>query len=134
MIIMIIGGGRIGSFLAGLMEENKDKVVLIEKDEMKIEKLKKELKNTIVINGDGCSPDVLKKAGILEVSIVVALTGHDEDNLIVCQLAKYEYHVSRVIARINNPKNEWIFTNDMGVDEAVSGARVLAKLIKEEAI
>lgn len=132
MIIMIIGGGRIGSFLAGLMEEKKDKVVIIEKDEMKIEKLKKELKNSIVINGDGCSPGVLKKAGIFESGIVAALTGHDEDNLIICQLAKYEYHVPRVIARINNPKNEWIFTRDMGVDDAVSGARVIAKLIEEE--
>lgn len=131
MSIMIVGGGRIGSFLAELMENNQ-KVVIIEKDEAKIEKLKKSLKST-VIEGDGCNPDTLSRAGILEVNTVVAATGHDEDNLIVCQLAKFEYGVSKVVSRINNPKNEWLFTPDMGVDAAVSGARLIAMLIEEEA-
>lgn len=131
MSIIIVGGGRIGSFLAGLMEE-KQKVVVIEKDEMKIKKLKKDLECTIV-EGDGCSPEVLRMAGILEAETVAAATGHDEDNLIICQLAKFEYGVSKVVSRINNPKNEWLFTSDMGVDAAVSGARLIAMLIEEEA-
>lgn len=131
MSIIIVGGGRIGSFLASLMEE-KQKVIVIEKDESKIKKLKKDLKCTIV-EGDGCSIDVLRKAGILEAETVAASTGHDEDNLIICQLAKFEFGISKVVSRINNPKNEWLFTSDMGVDAAVSGARLIAMLIEEEA-
>lgn len=132
MFIMIVGGGRLGSFLAGLMEEKSEKVIVIEKDESKAEKLRKELKCPVMV-GDGCNPDILRKSGILETEIVVALTGHDEDNLIVCQLAKFEFGVSKVISKINNPKNEWLFAKDMGVDAAVSGARTIAKLIEEEA-
>lgn len=132
MSIMIVGGGSLGSFLASLMEEKKEKVIIIEKEESKVEKLKKDLKNSIIIHGNGCNLDVLKKAGILEAKVVVACTRHDEDNLIICQLAKFEFGVSKVASRINNPKNEWVFTKDMGVDAAVSGARILAKLIEEE--
>jgi trk system potassium uptake protein len=133
MSIIIVGGGRLGSFLAGLMEEKKEKVIVIEKEESEVEKLKKDLKYSTIIYGDGCNPDVLKKAGILEAEITVASTGHDEDNLIICQLAKFEFGVSKVVSRVNNPKNEWFFTKDMGVDAAVSGARMIAKLLEEEA-
>lgn len=133
MSIIIVGGGRIGSFLAGLIEEKNEKVIVIEKEESEIEKLKKDLKHSIIINGNGCDPDVLKNAGILEAEIVVACTGHDEDNLIICQLAKFEFDVLKVVSRIKNPKNEWLFTKDMGVDAAVSGARIIARLIEEEA-
>lgn len=133
MSIFIVGGGRLGSFLAGLMEEKNKKVVLIEKQESEIEKLKKDLKFTTLINGDGCSPEVLKRADLHEADVIVAATGHDEDNLIICQLAKFEFGVAKVISRINNPKNDWFFTKDMGVDAAVSGARMIARLIEEEA-
>ena len=132
MSIMIVGGGSLGSFLASLMEEKKEKVVIIEREESKVEKLKKDLKNSIIIHGNGCNPEVLRKAGILESEIVVASTGYDENNIIICQLAKFEFGVSKVVSRINNPKNEWLFTKDMGVDAAVSSARILAKLIEEE--
>ncbi|MFU0783085.1 MAG: Trk/Ktr K+ transport system regulatory component TrkA/KtrA/KtrC, RCK domain [Thermoanaerobacterium thermosaccharolyticum] len=131
MSIMIVGAGRLGSYLAQLMQERNEKVVVVEKDESRIEKLKRELKCNIVV-GDGCNSDTLKKAGIIGTEIVVAATGHDEDNLIICQLAKYEFGVSRVVSRINNPKNEWLFTRDMGIDAAVSSARIIAKLIEEE--
>lgn len=132
MSIMIVGGGSLGAFLAELMEEKKEKVVLIEKEEGKIEKLKKDLKNSVIIHGNGCNIEVLKNAGIYEAEVVVACTRHDEDNIIICQLAKFEFGVSKVVSRINNPKNEWIFTKDMGVDAAVSSARILARLIEEE--
>lgn len=132
MSIMIIGGGSLGAFLAELMEVKKEKVVLIEKEEGKIQKLKKDLKNSIIVQGNGCNIDVLKNAGIYEAEAVVACTRHDEDNIIICQLAKFEFGVSKVVSRINNPKNEWLFTKDMGVDAAVSSARILARLIEEE--
>ncbi|AFK87339.1 MULTISPECIES: potassium channel family protein [Thermoanaerobacterium] len=132
MSIMIVGAGRLGLYLAQLMKERQEKVVVVEKDESKMDKLRKEL-NCEVVVGDGCNSDVLKKAGIIGTDIVVAATGHDEDNLIICQLAKYEFGVSRVVSRINNPKNDWLFTKDMGVDAAVSSARIIARLIEEEA-
>lgn len=132
MSIMIVGAGRVGSFLAELMEGKNKQVILIEKDESKLEKLRKDLTCSITI-GDGCNSDTLRKAGIIDVDIVVAATGHDEDNLIICQLAKFEFGVSRVVSRINNPKNEWLFTKDMGVDAAISSARIIARLIEEEA-
>lgn len=132
MSIMIVGGGSLGSFLASLMEEKNEKVVIIERDESKVEKLKKDLKKSIIIHGNGCNSDVLRNAGILECEVVVACTRHDENNIIICQLAKFEFSVSKVVSRINNPKNEWLFTKDMGIDAAVSSARILAKLIEEE--
>ena len=132
MRIIIVGGGQLGSYLAGLLESEHEKVVLIEKEDGKIDRLKSEFKNVIVISGDGSNPDVLKSAGIHDANVVVAATGHDEENLMVCQLAKFEFGVEKVISRINNPKNEWLFVRDMGVDAAVSGARILAKLIEEE--
>ena len=132
MSIMIVGGGSLGSFLASLMEEKKEKVVIIERDESKVEKLKKDLKKSIIIHGNGCNSDVLRNAGILKCEVVVACTRQDENNIIICQLAKFEFGVSKVVSRINNPKNEWLFTRDMGIDAAVSSARILAKLIEEE--
>lgn len=132
MSIMIVGGGSLGSFLASLMEEKNEKVVIIERDESKVEKLKKDLKKSIIIHGNGCNSDVLRNAGILECEVVVACTRHDENNIIICQLAKFEFSVSKVVSRINNPKNECLFTKDMGIDAAVSSARILAKLIEEE--
>lgn len=132
MSIMIVGGGSLGAFLAELMEEKKEKVVLIEKEEGKIEKLKRDLKNSVIIHGNGSNIEVLKNAAIYEAEVVVACTRHDEDNIIICQLAKFEFGVSKVVSRINNPKNEWLFTKDMGVDAAVSSARILARLIEEE--
>jgi trk system potassium uptake protein TrkA len=132
MAIMIVGGGRLGSFLADLlMDEKKERIIIVEKDESKVERLQRDLKCSI-ISGDGCNPDVLRKAGVLEVKTVVAATGDDEDNIIICQLAKFEFRVPRVIARVSSPKNEWLYTKDMGVDAAVSSARSIARLLEEE--
>jgi trk system potassium uptake protein TrkA len=82
--------------------------------------------------GDGCKPQVLLDAGIQSADAVVAATGDDEDNLVVAKLAKHEYGAGRVIARVNNPKNEWLFTPKMGVDVAISHAALLARIIHEE--
>ncbi len=85
-----------------------------------------------LILGDGCNPGVLRDAKISEMGAVVAVTGDDEDNLVVAKLAKHEYQIGRVIARINNSKNEWLFTPKMGVDLAVSHVAMLARVIHEE--
>lgn len=132
MDILIVGGGKVGSHLASILHANSHQVTLIERNEQIVGRLKLELREVKIIHGDGCNPPTLSEAGIRRVQAVVATTGDDEDNLVIAKLAKYEYRVGRVIARINNPKNEWLFTKRMGVDIAVSHAALLASLIQEE--
>lgn len=129
MNIIIIGGGNVGYYLAERLSE-KHYVVLIEKEEKLSESIASKL-NCLVISGDGTDPDVLKKGGIQKTDIVAAVTGNDEDNLIICQIAKEMFNVKKVVARINNPKNEKTF-NELGVDVAISGTSLLAKVIEEE--
>jgi trk system potassium uptake protein TrkA len=82
-----------------------------------------------VVTGDACEPSVLDRIGLDTVETVVAATGDDEDNLVVSLLAKRYYSVPRVVARVNNPKNTWLFTQDWGVDTAVSAPAVLTWLL-----
>ena len=86
----------------------------------------------LIINGDGSSPTVLEKAGIQKAQVLAAVTGSDETNLVVTSLGKFEFNVPRVIARINNSKNAWLFTPEMGVDVSLNQAEILAKLTAEE--
>lgn len=130
--IIIAGGGKTGTELASVLLKQGHKVIVIEKNNAAAEKLRK-LVNCTVVEDDACNPSVLKNAGIAGAAMVAAVTGHDEDNLIVCQLAKFEFEVPRVVAKINNPKNEWLFIKDMGVDVAVSSAHIIAQLIEKEA-
>jgi trk system potassium uptake protein TrkA len=131
-MIIIAGGGKLGTELAALLTQQKHKVTIIEKDKDAAEKLRVRAECT-VIEDDACNPSVLKNAGASGAEIVIAVTGHDEDNLIISQLAKLEFNVPRVIAKINNPKNEWLFTKEMGVDSALSAAHIVAQLIEEKA-
>jgi len=75
---------------------------------------------------------VLEQANIRKANVVVAVTGHDEDNLVVCLLARQEFGVRRTIGRVNNPKNEWLFTREMGVDVSISQAHIMSGLLREE--
>ena len=82
--------------------------------------------------GDGSAPAVLEAAGIGQANVLAAVTGEDEANLVITTLARFEFNVPRVIARVNNPKNAWLFTPEMGVDVALNQANILARLIAEE--
>ncbi|MFN4227309.1 MAG: potassium channel family protein [Candidatus Ratteibacteria bacterium] len=127
--MIIVGAGNVGYYLAERLS-NKNYVVLIEKEPKLSEKVAEKL-NCLVINGDGCNPETLKRAGIKKADIVAAVTGNDEDNLIICQIAKEIFNVKKVVARINNPKNEKTFY-ELGIDVAISGTSLLAKVIEEE--
>jgi trk system potassium uptake protein TrkA len=94
--------------------------------------LREELPKEVIVPGDGSSPSVLESAGIEDAQVLAAVTGEDEDNLVVSTLARFEFGVPRVIARVNNPKNTWLFTSEMGVDVALCQSDILAKLIAEE--
>jgi trk system potassium uptake protein TrkA len=97
-----------------------------------IEKLKTELPAEAIIRGDGADPQVLIEVGVRTAHAVAAVTGDDENNLVVSTIARFEFGIHRVIARVNNPKNAWLFTPEMGVDVAINQADLMAKLIAEE--
>lgn len=132
MYVIIVGGGKTGSQLAqGLLEEGHQ-IRIIEGRDSVVERLKEELPEEVILAGDGSSPAVLESAGVDHAQVLAAVTGEDETNLVICTLARLEFNVPRVIGRVNNPKNAWLFTPQMGVDVALNQADILAKLIKEE--
>ncbi|MCM8796327.1 MAG: NAD-binding protein [Candidatus Omnitrophica bacterium] len=130
MYILIIGAGKIGYFLARQLSFEKHTVVIVDKDKDLCEQLAKEL-DVLVIHGDGCDPDILEEAGILRADVVAAVTGDDEDNLVICQLAKERFNVRRTVGRVNNPRNEHTFA-ELGIDVPVDSTKIIAKIIEEE--
>ncbi|MCM8769394.1 MAG: NAD-binding protein [Candidatus Omnitrophica bacterium] len=129
MKIIIVGGGQVGTFLAERLAENHY-VTLIEKSPRRMEMLAGNPR-ILLIEGDGCQVDTLLEAGIKTADVLAAVTGRDEDNLIICQLAKDVFKVRRTVARINDPRHEKIFFQ-LGVDIAVDSTAIIAKIIEEE--
>lgn len=132
MFVIIVGGGKTGSHLAKLLLNEGHQVKVIDDRPEVLERLAEELPNEVIICGDGSSPSILEIAGIDSAQVLAAVTGEDEENLVITSLARFEFHVPRIIARVNNPKNAWLFTPEMGVDVALNQADILAKLIAEE--
>jgi trk system potassium uptake protein TrkA len=132
MFVIIVGGGKTGSQLAAQLLSAGHKIKLIEDRLTVLERLRQELPEEVIVAGDGSSPTVLEGAGIGEAQVLAAVTGEDEANLVITTLARFEFGVPRVIARVNNPKNAWLFTPDMGVDVALNQSDILAKLVAEE--
>lgn len=108
MFILIVGGGKVGSYLSRALLEQGHELVVVEKDERKAKMLDRLVDHKVTIIGDGCDPSVLEGAGVARADVVVADTGDDEDNLVVVLLAKRNSK-SRCIARVNNPANKLIF-------------------------
>jgi trk system potassium uptake protein TrkA len=131
MKVLIAGGGKVGSFLASILAKNNE-VVMVDKATDKCALLRTELGNVPVICEDACEPWVLEMGKISEKDLVLAVTGDDEDNLVISFLAKFEYDVPKVIARVNNPLNRWLFTKNWGVDVEVSAPDIIARIIEEE--
>jgi len=132
MLVIIVGGGKTGSYLAELLLASQHQVRVIDRRSEVIEKLKTELPPDIAVRGDGADVRALINVGIKTANVVAAVTGDDEDNLVVSTIAKCEFGIRRVIARVNNPKNAWLFTPENGVDVAINQADLMAKLIAEE--
>jgi trk system potassium uptake protein TrkA len=132
MNVMIIGGGKVGTYLASLLLTGGHQVKLIEVWKEEVLQLQNDLPRGVVILGNGTDPNVLESAGIYNSQVVAAATGADEVNLVITSLARFEFRVPRTIARINNPKNAWMFTPDLGVDVALNQADLMAYLIAEE--
>jgi len=134
MKVIIVGGGKVGTSLALLLLEKGYGVKVVEAAREKISRLQQDLPADVVALGNGTDPVVLEAAGILGVDVVAATTGQDETNLVVTNLARFAFNVPRVVARVNNPKNAWMFTPMMGVDVAVNQADLMASLIAKESV
>ena len=132
MFVIIVGGGKTGSQLAESLLFEGYEVKIIEPRSDVLERLARELPAEIILAGDGSAPSVLEAAGIQRANVLAAVTSEDETNLVITTLAKFEYHIDRVIGKINNPKNAWLYTTEMGVDVALNQAAILARLIAEE--
>lgn len=131
MYIVIVGGGKVGFYLAKKLSQGQHTISLVEKDAQTCEEIAKNLDNILLINGDGCNARYLEDAGLSRADVVAAVTGSDEVNLMVCQLAKQSSKVKRTVARVNDPKNTHTF-NEVGVDVAVDSTSIIAKIIEEE--
>lgn len=130
MKAVIVGGGKVGYYLFKTLNKKRYDVVLIEKDKIICEKIADEIDGNIIW-GDGSDIQVLEDAGIDKAEIVAAVTGKDEENLIICQIAKIDFNIKKTIARINNPKNIQVF-KALGVDKTVCSTEVISNLIEDE--
>lgn len=130
MYIIVIGGGKVGFYLAKELLEGGHEVLIIEKDAGRAAQIMEELGDVVMV-GDGCEVATLDKAGLARAEMVVAVTGDDEDNLVASQIAKKRFHVPRTIARINNPKNEPIFRK-LGIDTTVSATGAILANLEQE--
>ena len=129
MYIIIVGGGNVGYYLAKTLAAAKHEVLLMERDRARYRTISEEL-GEIVMQGDGCEVSLQTEAGFGRADAVVAVTGSDDDNLVVCQMAKLEYNVPRTITRINDPRNEKLF-HKLGVDATVSSTKIIYNLIEQ---
>lgn len=132
MRVVISGAGAVGRHLASDLAKRGHNVTLIEQDPAVLEIAKEWAPEVDHMIGDACEPWVLEKAQLNTADVVVASTGDDEDNLVTSLLAKQEFGVPRVLARVNHPDNEWLFTEQWGVDAAVSPPHILTAMVEEE--
>ncbi|MGE3619339.1 MAG: TrkA family potassium uptake protein [Acidimicrobiia bacterium] len=133
MKVVIAGGGNVGTFIGDELQRAGHAVTILEVDADRVNRAvaNGEPEGVTWALGDACEVTSLRAVGLGEVDVLAAVTGDDEDNLVVSLLAKQEFAVPRVIARVNNPKNQWMFNESWGVDLAVSTPHLLTALVEE---
>lgn len=131
MRVVIAGGGSVGSAIAEDLERNGHSVQVLEADPDRAVALRSSLPGVEVVTCDACEVSSLQHAGLREAEVVVAATGDDEDNLVISWLSKQEFAVPRVISRVNNSRNAWMFNETWGVDVSVSTPQLLTALVEE---
>ncbi len=132
MKVIIIGGGQVGSYMADLLVKNNVSFIIIEKDPKKVSALASRYGKNCVLFGSGTSPITLASAEAEKADVVTCVTGHDEVNLVASTIAKFEFQVPRVIARVNNPTNAWLYNIGMGVDASINQADIISHMVVEE--
>lgn len=132
MKVVITGAGNVGRHLATDLSNHEHEVTVIEQERHVLEHARSQVPDAVtLIHGDACEPYVLEAASLNEADVLVAATGDDEDNVVTSLLAKQEFAVPRVVARVNHPQNEWMFNEQWGVDAAVSPPHILTALVEE---
>jgi len=131
MRVVIAGGGSVGTSIAADLLDRGHHVQVLEADPDHAELLRDGLPGVDVLWADACEVSSLHRAGLRSADVIVAVTGDDEDNLVISWLAKQEFAVPRVISRVNNAKNAWLFTESWGVDLSVSTPQLLTALVEE---
>ncbi len=129
MYIIVIGGGKVGYYLAKALLDEGHEILVVEKDAARTEFICGEL-GSVCLRGDGCEVATLTEVGTGRADMFIAVTGDDEDNLVACQVAKHKFNVPRTIARISNPRNETIFKK-LGIDITVSSTNIILESIEE---
>ena len=129
MYIIVVGGGKVGFYLTKSLLSEGHEVLLIEREQEKVENYIEQF-GAVVVNGDGAEAATLGAAGAGRADVVIAVTGEDEDNLVISQVAKQKFNVGKTIARVNNPKNEHLFKM-LGIDVTVSQTNYILNLIEQ---
>ena len=130
MKVVIAGAGAVGTFVASDLKAAGHDVLIIERNPDLVARLRPSSDVDLFV-GDACEVSVLDEAGVASAEVMVAATGEDQVNLVISLLAKQEFSVPRVVARINEPRNKWLFNESWGVDVSVSTPHLLTALIEE---
>lgn len=130
MYIIVAGGGKVGFYLTKTLINEGYEVLLVEKNPTKCDIYMKQF-GAAIMQGDAAEASRLQEAGAARADVVIAVTGDDEDNLVICQVAKERFAVKRAIARVNNPKNEELFRK-LGIDATVSNTNVIMNMIEQQ--
>ena len=130
MFVVIAGGGKVGRTLARILMSRDNEVIMIEQDRRRYQRLTQEFEEAVMF-GDATEIFNLERAGIERADVVAAVTGDDEDNIIICQVANHKFKVAKSIARVNNPENQEAF-DVLGVGPTVSATNSLLSLIEHE--
>jgi trk system potassium uptake protein TrkA len=131
MKIIIAGAGSVGRYMAEQLSKFGHDIVLIDTSAKAVGRVDNQSGNIVGLVGDGCEVSTLANAGAKDADVIAAVTGDDEDNLVISLLAKQEFGVPRVVARVNNPNNEWMFNEMWGIDVSVSTPHLLTALVEE---
>ncbi len=132
MFVLIVGGGRTGAQLARVLLMQDHEVRLVENRKEVLSRIHHELPTEVIIEGNPIDPNVLEEAGISQADVAVACSSSDEVNLVFCYLARKHYNLRRTIARVNNPRDAWLFDQKFHVDVAVNQADIMTRIIEEE--
>lgn len=129
MYIIVAGGGKVGFYLAQELLQSNNEVLIVERDPARASQIADELGDN-VLSGDSCEATTLDAAGVSRADLIAAVTGDDEDNLVICEIARRR-GVARTIARINNPKNEQLFKK-RGIETTISATQAVLAQIEQE--
>ena len=130
MYVIVVGGGKIGYYLTKKLLTEGHEVLLLEKDRRRQAGMAEQL-GEVVMQGDGCEVRIMAEAGFGRADVIVAVTGDDEDNLVICQMAKKNFQAPRTVARVNDPANMVLF-DKLGIDTTVSSTQIIFNLLEQQ--